>query len=104
MLTNRDKLDKTGNKEFAKKIKSLKSIPGFEYINWEAWLKSEESEFIYIGEMCQFKPYEETFASSEWISGIMVDSQIIAGKEYRLIIAQDTMYKIPSDRVRFMDR
>lgn len=102
MFTNRDKLDKTGNKELAKKIKSLKAVPGFEYIDWERWLESEESEFPYVGKMCQFKPYEETFAVSEWISGVMVDSQIIAGKEYKLIIAQGTMYKIPSNRVKFM--
>ena len=102
MFTNRDKLDKTGNKELARQIKSLKVIPGFEYIDWEAWLKSDEKEFPYIGEMCQFKPYEETFAECEWVSGIMVDSQMIAGKEYKLIVAHGTMYKIPCNRVKLM--
>jgi hypothetical protein len=102
MFTNRDKLDKIGNKELAKKIKSLRAIPGFEYIDWESWLQSEEPDYPYIGQMCQFKPYEETFAICDWISGVLVDKQIIAGKEYKLIIAQGTMYKIPSNRVRFL--
>lgn len=102
MFTNRDRLDKTGNKELAKKIKSLKTIAGFEYVDWERWLQAEEPELPYVGNMCQFKPYEEVFAPSEWMSGVAVDHQTIAGKEYTLIIAQGTMYKIPDNRVRLM--
>lgn len=103
MITNRQKLDKIGNKELAKKIKSLSMLPGFEYIDWEAWLKSEDPEFPYIGEMCHFKPYEETFAPCNWMSGIMVDTKIIAGSEYKLIISQGTMYNIPTNRVKAID-
>lgn len=103
MLTNREKLDKTSSKELARKIKSLKAVPGFEYVDWESWLKSENPELPYLGDMCQFKPYEESFAPCDWMSGVMVDTQIIAGVKYGLIISQGTMYKIPHNRIKYIN-
>jgi len=102
MITNREKLDKISSKDMANKIKSLKAIPGFEYIDWESWLKSIDAEFIYIGTMCRFKPYEEMFAKCDWLSGIIVDKQIIAGVEYNLIMSNGAMYKIPENRVEIL--
>lgn len=101
MLTNRERLDKISNTELAQKIKSLKSIPCFEYIDWETWLQSYDENLPYIGEMCLFKPYEEAFAPSEWMSGIMVDKQIVSGTEYKVIVADNVRYLIPSNRVKY---
>lgn len=98
-MTNREWLDRIGNAELAKKIKLLPTIPGFQYIDWESWLNSTESEFSYIGTMCKFKPYDEMFAPSELMSGVCVDSQIIAGIKYKLIVSHGAMYKIPENRV-----
>lgn len=101
-LTNRDIIDKTGNKELAMRIRSLHEVPGFEYIDWEKWLKSNEPEFPYMGVMCKFKPYEESFAESEWFSGIVVDTKVIFGTEYKMIVSQGIVYKIPSSRVKIL--
>lgn len=99
MLTNREAIDKMSSKELAIKIKALKDIPGFEYIDWEAWLKSENTDFPYIGEMVRFKPFEEVFAPCDWMEGTMVDTQVLSGVEHKIIVADDTLYKIPWTRV-----
>lgn len=99
MLTNREIIDKTPSKELAVKIKSLKQLPGFEYVDWEEWLKSDMPDFPYIGEKVKFKPFEETFAPSPLMEGIMVDTQVISGVEHKIIIADKTLYKIPHNRV-----
>lgn len=103
MLTNREKIDKMSSKELANKIKSLRMLSGFEYIDWESWLKSESSEFPYIGDICKFKPYEETFAHCDWINGIIVDSKSIGGIDYKIIVSQGTLYRIPWNRVKNID-
>lgn len=103
MLTNREKIDKMSSKELANKIKSLRALAGFEYIDWETWLKSENSELPYVGDMCKFKPYEDTFAICDWVDGVLVDSKIIGGIEYKIIIAQGALYRIPWNRVKRID-
>ena len=97
--TNRDLIDRMGNTELSDKIKSLAALPGFQYIDWTRWLSSDNPDFPYSGDVCRFKPYAEMFAKSDWLYGIWVDTQLIAGIEHCLIMSNGALYKIPKNRV-----
>lgn len=85
-MLNLNKIQKMNDKELAVFLKDFRSLCKYpEYADIEKWLGSDSTEMVYKGKKTKFQGRP----------ALIVDTKLIFGKPYDVIIQDGEMVKVP---------
>ena len=98
-MTNLGRIRKMKSEELAELFTEVRRAPGFEYIDFDGWLKSSSPEWIYKG-----YPGIVTDHNGVERSCIVVGSKMIYSRAYKTVIADGQLMQVPKDQVRAAEK
>ena len=100
-MTNRERLNRMPQEDFAAFLKKVRSDPLADYMNWDAWLLAEDPAPIYAGKDGYLYPEKgcRDGGDAPRPCRILSDTNV-KGKAYRKILLDGRVYYIPAYRIK----
>lgn len=83
-MTNREEFNNLCNIDFISRIREIAFMPSFDFVNWDAWLSSDEKEIQYYGDDAFYQ------CGSSWIPCAVIADRDIDGDKYKMIVDKRT--------------